>query len=188
GGPGADNGAVNLDAITQQRFTPTDVVAHVNIAEVQHGDGSHDEKQAISFQDVTGGTYELTFGVQTTTPIQWDAPAKAVQDALVALPNISVDAKNEPNVGVTLDNGTYTVEFLNDMAHSAQDLMTSNVVVTQTTAGDATHNAVQHVHLQSVTSGSFSLDFTYDVHVLNLTSDPDRAGSLSAGPYYYVVT
>src|SRR5260370_7932245 len=35
---------------------------------------------------------------------------------------------------------------------------------------------------------SFALDFTYDVHVLHLASDPDRAGSLTHGTYYYVVT
>jgi len=62
-------------------------------------------------------------------------------------------------------------------------MLTSNVVITSTDGG-----ATQHVSLQSVTSGSFTLDFTYDVKPLGLASDANHTGTLTAGTYYYRVT
>jgi len=62
------------------------------------------------------------------------------------------------------------------------------VVVTTTQAGGASLDAIQHIGLQSVPGGSFSLDYTYDVAPLGLAADPNHVGNLSPGTYYYVVT
>ena len=58
--------------------------------------------------------------------------------------------------------------------------LTSNLVITTSQAGDGTHDAVQQVTLTGVTSGSFSLDYTYDVQPLGLATDPNAVGTLSA--------
>ena len=155
----------------------------------QPGDGTHNAKQLVTLRNVTGGTFQLTFNGQATAPIAWDAPAATVQAALVALSNIGEDTSHEPNVGVTQSANTYTVEFLHDRGLQAQALMTSAIVVTTTVAGNGSQNAIQHVAVgSSVSSGTFTLDFTYDVRPLGLAADANHVGTLSAGPYFYVVT
>jgi len=188
GGDGSDSADLNLNPVTLAPFTPTDVVAHVDITRVQGGSGSQDEIQQVVLRDVTGGTFELVFGGVATTAIAWDAPASTVRDALAALPGIGKDSTNAPNVGVLQTGNTYSIEFIGDHQHQAQALLTSNVVVTTTQAGGASLDAIQHIGLQSVPGGSFSLDYTYDVAPLGLAADPNHVGNLSPGTYYYVVT
>jgi len=79
GGDGSDSADLNLNPVTLAPFTPTDVVAHVDITRVQGGSGSQDEIQQVVLRDVTGGTFELVFGGVATTAIAWDAPASTVR-------------------------------------------------------------------------------------------------------------
>src|SRR6185312_14166758 len=189
GATGGDSADLNLNAITLAPFNPTDVVAHIDIIQTQAGDGSHNAKQLVTLRNATGGTFQLTFAGHTTAAIAWDAPAATVQAALVALSNIGEDTGKEPNVGVTQSANTYTIEFLHDLGLQAQPLMTSAVVVTTTQAGGVSQNAIQHVVLDSsVNSGSFTLDFTYDVKPLGLGADANHVGTLAAHAYFYVVT
>ncbi|HYV59841.1 MAG TPA: hypothetical protein VFA62_07205, partial [Acidimicrobiia bacterium] len=188
GGDGADSADLNRDAITLAPFTATDTVAHVDVAEVQAGGATQDERQQVTLRDATGGAFELAFGGALTAPIAWDAPASAVQAALVALPAIGRDGTGAPNVGVTQSGATYTIEFIGTLANRPEPLLTSNGVVTATRAGGPAQDAVQQVALQGAGGGTFSLDFTYDVRPLGLAADPNHAGALAAGTYYYVVT
>ena len=157
GGDATDSAAVNVDAVSQQAFTPYDVVAHLSVTGTN---GNND--QLIQRVDVTGGTFKLGYTplsgphageLEITSAIAWDAPATAVRDALAALPGIGKDSKDEPNVQVDFAPGGYEVHFINDLANTAQNVFTTQVVVTTTTPGGAS-NEVQHVHLEHVTSGT----------------------------------
>ncbi|MDX6471351.1 MAG: large repetitive protein, partial [Gaiellaceae bacterium] len=189
GGDGSDSADVNFNAITLEPFHPTDVVGHVVVNEIHAGAVGQNEVQRVTLNSVTGGTYELVaapnaaLGIAggTTSPLAWDAPALAVQTALEAL-------YGQQNVGVTQSGNTYTIEFIGALAAQQLDLLTSNVVALTTQVGDATHDAVQQVTLQSVSGGTFNLDYTYDVRPLGLATDPNAVGSLAAGTYYYRVT
>ena len=187
---GADNDAVslNLNAKTLAAFTPTEVVGGIEIQRIQPGTGTQDEMQKITVVNATGGTFQLTFMGQTTDAIAFDAPAKAVQDALVKLSTIGKDSTDAPNVGVAQAGNTYTIEFINNLKKAPQQLLTSNVVITTTTAGNAGTDAVQQIVLDHVPGGSFSLNFTYELKPLGLATDPNAVGSLAAGTYYYRVT
>ena len=139
GGDATDSAAVNVDAVSQQAFTPYDVVAHLSVT------GTNGNKdQLIQRVDVTGGTFKLGYTplsgphageLEITAAIAWDAPATAVRDALAALPGIGKDSKDEPNVQVDFAPGGYEVHFINDLAHTAQNVFTTKVVVTTTTHG-----------------------------------------------------
>ena len=198
GDAGNDSSNINLNAMTLAPFTPSDLVGHVNVTEIQAGNGGHDEIQRVAVTNANGGSFELAFGGQYTAPIAWDAPATgdctalsngssfcSVQAALAALTTIGTDAKDNPNVGVTRSalDGSYTIEFIGALGHAAQPLLQSNVIVGVSQQGEQ-----QTVVLHNVTGGTFSLDYTYDVQPLGLALDPNAVGSLAAGTYYYEVT
>ena len=131
-----------------------------------------------------------------TAALAWDAPATAVRDALAAaLDQIGLGYhdtdKKVPNVGVTVVPGGYTIDFINELATMPQPLLTTNVVATETQHGNAGQDEIQHVHLEGVTGGSVSLDYTYEVKPLGLAADPNHTGSLcavSTCTFYYVVS
>lgn len=87
------------------------------------------DTQRIAFGGtVTGGTYTLTFGGNTTAPIAYNALAQTVQSALAALASIGAG-----NVYVTggIGPGTpYVVEFINAKAGIDQALITSTSSLT----------------------------------------------------------
>ncbi len=101
----------------------------------------------ITLTNVTGGTFELAFGGQFTSPIAWDAPATgpcttlsdgvtkycSVQAALQALTTIGSDSKGNPNVGVTRSalDGSYEITFIGNLADAPQALLQTNVLVVQ---------------------------------------------------------
>ena len=198
GGPATDSASINIDAISQQEFTQTDVVAHVDVT----GDGLQNDVQHLHLSNVVGGTFELVYQPTSgppihTQPIQWDAPAIAVRDALAAmLDEIGIGFhdpdKKIPNVGVAVVPGGYTISFINELATQPQPALTTNVLVTQTQQGSGGQDAIQHVHLEHVPTGSFSLDYTYEVQPLGLAADRNHVGSLCPiGPtctYYYAVS
>jgi Ca2+-binding RTX toxin-like protein len=194
GGDGSDTADLNTNATTLAPFAPTDLVGHIDIQRLQAGvanadpDLALDEIQKVTLRNTIGGTFRLKFGANTTAPIFWDAPAATVQAALVALPNIGKNADNAPNVGVIKNGYSYTIEFVGDRGGQPQAMLTSNFVVNSTQTGDGSHDAIQHVVLQSVETGAFQIDYTYDVKPVSLQADPNHVGSLAAGVYYYKVT
>jgi hypothetical protein len=84
------------------------------------------EIQKVTIQGgPTGGTFTLTFGSQTTTPLAHDATAAQMQAALEKLSSIGTG-----NVKVTLEQTgfgpQYTVEFIGDLALQPEPLMTAD--------------------------------------------------------------
>lgn len=83
----------------------------------------YDEVQTVTITGVpTGGTFTLTFGVNTTTGIAYNASAATVQAALVAL--ASIGANNVVVTGVA--GGPYTVEFTGTLGFANQASMTAS--------------------------------------------------------------
>src|SRR5439155_19985447 len=80
------------------------------------GEPAGDDRRMLTLRDIAGGSYHLSFGGATTGLIAPGAPANALQDALVALTSIGTSADGSPNIGVSKDGNTYTVEFINDKA------------------------------------------------------------------------
>ncbi|MGZ7036468.1 MAG: hypothetical protein ACXVIQ_14755, partial [Ilumatobacteraceae bacterium] len=204
GGADSDSANVNLNAITLAPFIPSDVVGHVTITPQASVGG--DTVERVDVTDATGGTFRLAFKGEFTTPIAWDAPGSgsetttskcievknsttpfcSVQQALENLSTIG-----DQNVEVTKSDvdGSYMIKFVKALGGTPQPLLTSDVVINPTAqVGNGSHDAIQNVDIAPDATGTFSIDFTYDVRPLGLATDPNASGSLSAGTYYYVVT
>jgi hypothetical protein len=76
----------------------------------------------------TGGTFTLTFGGQTTTPIAFNATAAAVQTALAALS--SIGSGNITCSGGPLPGSAITVTFNGLLANQPQSLMVGATALT----------------------------------------------------------
>ena len=124
----ADNFAVVL---TRPPGTNTQVVVNVQPPEglallvggVPFVDISN-ETQAVILQSVSGGSFTLTLGGQTTALLSWDASAAAVKNALGALSTVGGAA----NVVVTQTGTTYAITFVNGKAALNIDEMTATLV------------------------------------------------------------
>ncbi len=83
----------------------------------------NDEIQTVTITgSPTGGTFTLSFGGGTTSPIAYNASAATVQADLAALAFIGTG-----NVSVTGSaGGPWTVEFIGSLADAPQSLMTAN--------------------------------------------------------------
>lgn len=67
----------------------------------------------------TGGTFTLAFRGHRTDPLDHDATAQEVEDALAALSTVG-----EGNVSVALSEGVYTVTFEGELGGQPVDLLT----------------------------------------------------------------
>src|SRR3981081_3618983 len=82
-----------------------DTYAGANIV----ADGRTNEQQTVTITGApTGGTFTLTYSGQTTTALAYNAPAAAVQGALVALSNIGTGNVN----GTGPVGGPWKVNFV----------------------------------------------------------------------------
>lgn len=68
------------------------------------------EVQEISFSGATGGTFRLKHEGEWTQDIAYNATAAQVQDALIALPNISASTSNASIVATITGAKTFTIE------------------------------------------------------------------------------
>ncbi|MCU0876166.1 MAG: GEVED domain-containing protein [Pirellulaceae bacterium] len=118
--------------------------SNADIAEQTPGGGGLNEVQLVFAS--TGNPFTLTFQGQTTAPISPTASGIAVQNALVALPNIAVG-----DVIVTeFAPSIWLVEFTGNYANQNLPLMTSGAQV----------NEIQQISLPAGISGStFTLTF-----------------------------
>jgi hypothetical protein len=92
---------------------------------------AHDEIQTIT---VTGGSFTLTFGANTTGSLSSSATAATVQTALQGL--ASVGAGNALVSGA--NGGPYTVQFTATLGQASQSLMTSSgATIARVQAGSA---------------------------------------------------
>ena len=150
----ADSSLLNDVALTIT--TTTTAVAGVN------------EVQSLSMTDATEGTFTLTFGGQTTTPLPYDATATQIQMALVLLTNINFgDVQVE---GGAINTAAVTITFVDELGFENVDQITvdntglsdgaTGIVASTTTEGVTQINEVQTVAATGATSGTFTL--TYD--------------------------
>lgn len=122
------------------------------------------EVQTITISGgVTGGTFTLTFGGQTTAAIAYNASALTVQGALENLSSIG-----EGNVTVTgAAGGPWTLTFQGTLGDAPQALLTHNIASltggtpamahAETTAGVAGNVAIGANQTPSFGVGAFSL-------------------------------
>ncbi len=136
---------------------------------------------------VTGGTFTLTYGSQTTGAIAYNASAAAVQTALAALSNIG-----SGNVAVSELTGGQTgwaVTFTGDLGGSAQAITASgsltggSVSITQAVLGAPASNEIENVIMGgSVTGGTFTLTYNGQTTIAipyNATADIVQSDLLS---------
>lgn len=72
-----------------------------------------DEVQTLGLVGAGAGTFTITLGAETTDPIQWDATAADVSDALEALSGVA--AGDVSILGDRLPDGVLTLYFLNNL-------------------------------------------------------------------------
>lgn len=125
---------------------------------------AQNEKQLITIDSASSGTFTLTFKGDTTTALDWDASDTDIQTALRALPSIG-----GTNVNVT-GVGPYTVEFVVGMASSDEPMITATYVGTLNPA-EAT------VVVTRIQNGSGNIDTVTDVVVSGLRLDANRTTS-----------
>ena len=87
---------------------------------------SSNERQVITLNQATGGTFTLSFSGLTSAALAFDASAASVEAALEALPSIAAG-----NVSVSgAFGGPYTVEFIGDLAESDQSQLGATSALT----------------------------------------------------------
>ncbi|OLD92029.1 MAG: hypothetical protein AUG84_02425, partial [Chloroflexi bacterium 13_1_20CM_4_66_7] len=189
--PGGTNGdVITLNAYadgssgsTPVPFTIVDVNPHIALATTQEGDATHNEQQTVTLTDVTHGTFTLTFGANTTTPIAWDAPANAVDATLEALDGDPDPTKDD--FGVVKNANAYTIEFHGVNEHvnvapltfSLTGLKSNGIHATVTVDGEGGNDAYT-VYLIGGTTAS--LINVFDSGTSALTSQLPPAGTSKA--------
>lgn len=128
------------------------------------------EVQTLHIEDGWGGTFTITYDGETTAPIDFDASATDVEQAIADLDNVTPGDIRVSKAGTTADH-TYTLAFSGEFARTdvaeitadATELASSAVVET-VTEGDAdpATNEVQTVTV-SAAGGTFTLAGATDV-------------------------
>jgi hypothetical protein len=133
-------GEANADLVVHSELPKKRLIspAEVLIVESTKGDGAHNEIQKVLVSNAVGGTFTLTFAGQTTTPIDYDASADEVRDALQALSNIGLGNVNVEK-SITADGNTnFKVTFAGALGHADVALLTAhyaNLVTDPNAAG-----------------------------------------------------
>lgn len=121
------------------------------------------EKQDVLFA-ADAGTYTLTFGGDTTTDIDYDDDAAAVQAALEALASIG-----SGNVSVSSITGGFRAEFVGSLANTNVGSITANSSLKQSASTVATPHTqtgiadtsgtveIQSLSLGGATTGTFDI-------------------------------
>jgi hypothetical protein len=98
-----------------------------DIVAFNHANDNRNEIQKVTLSgDPSGGTFTLTYGVNTTTDIAYNAQPETVRDALAAL--ASIGSGNVTVGGPT--SGPYLVEFVGTLANTDASLMTATSSLT----------------------------------------------------------
>ena len=141
----------------------------VQVTTLQNGAAGVNEVQTITASATpTGGTWTISFDGATTSALQYNANAAAVQTALEALPTIG--SGNVTVSGGALGTAAFTVTFIGTEGSLSQPAMTVSSSLTGSgitlsivvlTEGNAGTNEVQTFALYGTpTGGTFTL--TYD--------------------------
>ena len=172
GGNHGDILHLNVNATTGAPLTYAEITPDIGVSTTTAGNGSTNEVQQISLQDVTGGTFTLTFNGDTTAPIAWDAPPDAIRRALEAL-------VGPGNITVARVGGNYSVEFREDYGHMNVPTMTANganlrsngvhAIITLDGEGG---NDIYHVYLIGADTNSLVNVFDSGTEALNSLEVP----------------
>lgn len=137
-------------------------------------------------QDPTSGTFTLTYGANTTTPLNWNDSSATVQAALVALASIGVGGVTVAMVG-TLYEVSWTANGARTLIEANTALLkppTTPMVKTTTEGAGGT----KEVQLVGLSQSPFAASDNWTVHQGGTaTSTQDFAGSFS-GPARYTIT
>jgi hypothetical protein len=98
----------------------TKIAESLGITEVRN-----DEVEAITV-NATGGTFTVSYGAETTAPINYNASAKEVQEALEALPALKGNVKVTGGPGGEGGGTPYTLTFEGALAEQAITPVTTN--------------------------------------------------------------
>lgn len=129
------------------------------------------EVQQLTISNATGGTFILTYGIDVTGTIAWNATAGTVQNALAALPSIGTG-----NVRVAL-NGPFNINFVGTLANTATSIIAANgasltgagasAVVVETMQGGITAFSTSELNANyDLANGNFFLGVYYSVLML----------------------
>jgi len=144
-----------------------------SIAETQTGSAGIDEQQTITLGNTEGGTFTLTHSASTTSAIDWDATAAAVEAALDALgiATFSVTGSDGGPWTATF-SGALAAQDVADFTYSTASLTgsTASGAITTTTQGSSTSGAITHDTTTSgdtqVYAGSYAIYFESDASTL----------------------
>lgn len=129
--------SVVLDGSTQKILQPGTVMAKITVGPSAGKIGPFQAAGTLELETITksgtwtGGTYTLTYGGVTTTPIAWNANAATIQAALEAL--TSVGAGNVVVTGGSLDTTPVAVQFY--IQGNVANITIDTTLVTGTTPG-----------------------------------------------------
>ena len=112
GGAGNDNVALSIDALSLQPLTQAQVHATATAAVVA-GDP---HVQRITFANVTGGQFALTYGAHTTAAFGYDAAPELLAAAILSLVQFDVPSATGEDVAVMRIVGGYEIHFQNALA------------------------------------------------------------------------
>ena len=161
-----DLAASDIAALTTDDTNLVGDTTTTTVSETRKGEAAVNEEQAITLDAaVTGGTFTITYGGETTAAIDFDASANDVENALEALINIG-----DSDVSVTGVAGAWVVRFVTTLAATDVNLMTVDAsaltgalnvpVVEETHKGNAAVNEIQTINLaQTATGGTFTVTY-----------------------------
>jgi RHS repeat-associated protein len=164
----------DLDRMTAEKWlTSGDPVPTLAVSTTTQG-GPSSEVQRVGFTAdmmISGGTFTLSFGGQTTGTIAYDATAATVQTALEGLSSVGSGNVVATKTQSTMTAQEWQVTFQGSLAGANQSQITINagsvtammtrtdIQATDTEGGSGSNNEVQVVTLASATDGTFRLAF-----------------------------
>ena len=118
----SDDDGTNFDSLgvnTEYVLTITD------------SDYSQNARQSVTISNADGGTWPLSYGGFSTTPVVWNVTAEDLEDALEALPGLGAG-----QVSVSGGFPTYIVEFTGTLAATVVGALTANALALTDSGGD----------------------------------------------------
>jgi hypothetical protein len=140
-------------------FLATQVEVQMQIA----GTPGVDAVQTLTFSEVVGGTYTLSYGGVTTTPLAWNASAATIQAALIALSTIGSGqvAVAGTNPFTVTFGGTLGFQPVFTLAINSTGLTANvpEVTAVMTQPGVVEANCIQQVVVNYAVAGEFTLSY-----------------------------
>lgn len=149
-------------------MTANDDLLQYSLAETTEGSPAQSEVQRISASPAPiSGTWTVTFDSQTTSSLDYDISASALQTALEGLS--SIGSGNISVTGGPLATAPFVCTCQGALANADQNAMTTadsllgavpTITITETTKGKAARNEIQQITVDNVSSGTFTLTYS----------------------------